>query len=239
MARINVCLFSALVLVTAACATAPNEAAVLNANPARSEGVARLGPGSHGLSKIEKNGFVFETDMSAPSRLVLRNNTRMALLHDDKDDADKHVRFLLEQAVFTVKAAHPNVVIVERRSIKDLLTEFKFQSSGLVRDQDLAKIGHFIGLDYVIVFDTSYADLNELYGLNNRIDAWEVVIQTKIIDVNTAELVFSCSPTTRVAVGKTMKASEVKTLNREALAVAAKSASLCLTRSLDGSPTRD
>ncbi|MGH7274685.1 MAG: hypothetical protein ACREIQ_09540 [Nitrospiria bacterium] len=228
-------LLSIILLLATGCAVGPVERGLPSEQQALKESPAQLVSVAQQLpNRVEKNGFTFETEVSSPSRLTLRSGSKIALLHDDRDEADKHVRLLLEQAIFAIKAAHPSIVIVERRSVKDLLREHKFQLSGLVRDQDLARIGHFLGLDYVAVFDTSNDDLNELYGLNNRIDTWEVLIQMKIIDVNTAELVFTCSPTTRVIVGRTMRAAEVRALNREALTVAAKSTSFCLTRSLDG-----
>ena len=142
------------------------------------------------------------------------------------------MRVTLEQAVFSLKASIPSLIVVERRSIDDLQQEFQFQARGLVKDQDLAKVGHFLGLDYVVVFDLIYQDLNELYGLRNQIDTWDVVLPLKIIAVNTAEVKLHCLATVKAKVGRQMKVSEVRLLNQEALGIAATLASQCLSSSL-------
>ena len=138
----------------------------------------------------------------------------------------------MEQAVFSLKATVPRLIVVERRSVADLEKEFRFQASGKVKDQDLARIGHFLGLDYVVVFDALYQDLNELYGLRNQIETWMVTVPLKIVAVNTAEIKLHCLATAKATVGKQMTASEVRLLNQEALRMATTSVSQCLSSSL-------
>lgn len=182
----------------------------------------------------DHHGIQFDAATSRPVPFTLPAGSKLALLHDDRHETERPLRVALEQAVFSLKASIPSLVIVERRSTADLQKEFEFQSSGLVKDQDLAKIGHFLGLDYVVVFDPLYQDLNELYGLRNQIDTWNVVLPLKIIAVNTAEVKLHCLVTVKATVGKQMKATEVRALNQEALGIAASLASQCLSASLTG-----
>jgi hypothetical protein len=161
----------------------------------------------------------------------------LGLLHDDRNEVERHVRVILEQAIFSLKASFPDLIVVERHSIEDLQKEFLFQAKGSVKDQDLAKIGHFLGLDYVVVFDPIYDDLNDLYGLRNQIDTWDVVLPLKIMAVNTAEVKLHCLATVKAKVGRQMKASEVRLLNREALDIAGTLASQCLLSSINGAPS--
>lgn len=184
-------------------------------------------------SRIEKNGLSFISQTSRPSAFSVPSGSKIALLHDDQDEVDKHVRLVMEQAIFDIKSINPKIVVVERSGIEDLLKEHNFQSRGFVRDQELARLGHFLGLDYVAVFNTSYPDSNKLYGQGNYIDAWEVLVPLKILDVNTAEVVFSCTSTTRAMVGRSMKASQVLALNREALAIGATKVGECLAVSVN------
>lgn len=181
-----------------------------------------------------QNGLRFETSSSRPIPFTLAPGSKLGLLHDDRDEVERHVRVILEQAIFALKASIPNLIVVERRSVDDLQKEFKFQAGGFVKDQELAKIGHFLGLDYVVVFDPIYQDLNQLYGLNNQIDTWDVMLPLKIIAVNTAEVKLHCLATVKTKVGRLMKASEVRLLNQEALGIAATLASQCLSSSLNG-----
>lgn len=183
-------------------------------------------------TSLDHHGVQFDTMTSRPIPFTLAPGSKLGLLHDDRDEVERHVRVTLEQAIFSLKASIPSLIVVERRSIDDLQKEFKFQARGLVKDQDLAKIGHFLGLDYVVVFDPIYHDLNELYGLRNQIDTWNVVLPLKIIAVNTAEVKLHCLATVKAKVGRQMKASEVRLLNREALSIAATLASQCLSSSL-------
>lgn len=204
-----------------------------------------LGPAGHSPASDQPietsqdhHGIQFDTSNSRPIPFTLPAGSKLGLLHDDRHEADRPVRVTLEQAVFSLKASIPSLVIVERRSVADLQKEFAFQSSGLVKDQDLAKIGHFLGLDYVVVFDPLYQDLNELYGLRNQIDTWEVVLPLKIVAVNTAEVKLHCLATVKAKVGKQMKATEVRALNQDALGIAASLVSQCLAASLTGTSLR-
>ncbi len=180
----------------------------------------------------DHQGLSFETTMSLPIPFTLTPGSKIGLLHEDRDETDRHVRVAMEQAVFSLKATVPRLIVVERRSVGDLEKEFRFQSSGKVKDQDLAKIGHFLGLDYVVVFDTIYQDLNELYGLRNQIETWAVTVPLKIVAVNTAEIKLHCLATAKAHVGRQMTASEIRLLNQEALRTATTSVSQCLSSSL-------
>ncbi len=180
----------------------------------------------------DHHGISFETTVSHPIPFTLAPGSKIGLLHEDRDEADRHVRVTMEQTVFSLKATVPRLIVVERRSVGDLEKEFRFQSSGKVKDQDLAKIGHFLGLDYVVVFDTIYQDLNELYGLRNHIETWAVTVPLKIIAVNTAEIKLHCLATAKAHIGRPMTASEIRLLNQEALKTASTSVSHCLSSSL-------
>jgi len=189
-------------------------------------------------TSLDYHGVQFDTAVSRPIPLTLAPGSKLGLLHDDRDEVERHVRVILEQAIFSLKALFPDLVVVERHSIEDLQKEFRFQAKGSVKDQDMAKIGHFLGLDYVAVFDPIYHDLNDLYGLRNQIGTWDVVLPLKIIAVNTAEVKLHCLATVKAKVGREMKASEVRLLNREALGIAATLASQCLSFSINGTSPR-
>ena len=185
-------------------------------------------------TSLDHHGVQFDTVISRPIPLTLAPGSKLGLLHDDRDEVERHVRVILEQAIFSLKASFPDLVVVERHSIEDLQKEFLFQAKGSVKDQDLAKIGHFLGLDYVVVFDPIYHDLNDLFGLRNQIDTWDVVLPLKIIAVNTAEVKLHCLVSVKAKVGRQMKASEVRLLNRQTLGIAATLASQCLSSSVNG-----
>lgn len=179
----------------------------------------------------------FNTTTSHPLPVRLAPGSKIGLLHEDRDEADQFVRVALEHTIFSIKASIPNLVVVERRSLADLEKEFLFQASGKVKDQELAKIGHFLGLDYVVVFDAIYQDLNELYGLRNQIETWEVTLPVKIIAVNTAEVKLHCLASAKANVGKQMTAAEVRLLNQEALSMTTTLVNQCLSASLQSTPS--
>ena len=180
----------------------------------------------------EHHGIQFDTTTSRPIPVTLVPGSKIGLLHEDRDEVDRYVRVALEQTIFSLKTAIPSLIVVERRSLDDIEREFRFQAKGMVKDQDLAKIGHFLGLDYVVVFDPIYQDLNELYGLRNQIDTWEVTLPLKIVAVSTAEVKLHCLATAKANVGKRMSAAEVRLLNQEAIRMATIQASQCLSSSL-------
>lgn len=182
----------------------------------------------------DHHGIPFVTTTSRPIPFTLASGSKIGLLHEDRDEPDRYVRIALEQAIFSLKASMPSLIMVERRSLSDIENEFQFQARGMVKDKDLAKIGHFLGLDYVVVFDSIYQDLDELYGLRNQIETWEVTLPLKIVTVNTAEVKLHCLATVKAHVGKQMTAAEVRLLNQEALRMATTSANQCLSASLQG-----
>jgi hypothetical protein len=182
--------------------------------------------------KTEQDGVRFESKTSRPIPLTLRDKAKIALLHDDKDDMDRYVRLVLEQTVFDLKATNPGLIIVERRSVDEILMELRFQAGGLVKDQDISSLGQFLGLDYVVVYELIHNDLEELYGLDNQIDTWEVLISVKVVEVKTAEVRLNCLATTKAHVARLMKATEVRVLNRDALAIAAGYLGKCVSDSV-------
>ena len=186
----------------------------------------------------DHHGIQFNTTTSHPLPLRLAPGSKIGLLHEDREEADQFVRVALEHTIFSIKASIPSLIVVERRSVGDIEREFRFQASGKVKDQELAKIGHFLGLDYVVVFDALYQDLNELYGLRNQIDTWEVTLPVKIIAVNTAEVKLHCLATAKANVGRQMTAAEVRLLNQKALSMATTLVNQCLSASLQSRPTQ-
>ena len=185
-------------------------------------------------STRDHHGIQFNTTISHPVPVRLAPGSKIGLLHEDRDEADQFVRVPLEHTIFSLKASIPSLIVLERRSLADLEKEFLFQASGKVKDQELAKIGHFLGLTYVVVFDALYQDLNELYGLRNQIDTWNVTLPVKIIAVTTAEVKLHCLATAKATVRKQMTATEVRLLNQEALKMATTLVTQCLASSLQG-----
>lgn len=189
-------------------------------------------------SSHDHHGIQFETTTSPPIAFTLTPGSKIGILHEDRDETDHRVHVALEQAIFSLKVFIPSLIVVERRSTGDIEKEFRFQASGKVKDQDLAKIGHFLGLDYVVVFDPIYHNLDELYGLRNQIDTWRVALPLKIVAVNTAEIKLHCLATAKATVGKQMTAAEVRLLNQEALDLTTTLISQCLSSSLQSSSRR-
>lgn len=217
-----------LISVTALASCAPSGAGSVAPSASDSGGYEQV----RLTGKVEHDGVHFESKRSRPIPLTLRDRAKIALLHDDKDDMDRYVRIVLEQTVFDLKSTNPGLIIVERRSVDEILMELRFQAGGLVKDQDMASLGQFLGLDYVVVYELIHNDLEELYGLDNQIDTWEVLISVKVIEVKTAEVRLNCLATTKAHVARLMKATEVRALNRDALAIAAGYLGECVSNSM-------
>lgn len=60
------------------------------------------------------------------------------------------MRVTIEKTIFSINASIPTLIVVERRNVDDIERELHSQANGKVKDQDPAKIGHSIGLDYVV-----------------------------------------------------------------------------------------
>ena len=94
------------------------------------------------------------------------------LTTDNKNSlVEKYITDALTEAVFNTG----KVKIIERSNIEKIITEQKFQSSGLVNETQAANIGNIAGVEYVC------------YGTIKEIDGGYTV-NARVVDVETAEI---------------------------------------------------
>jgi hypothetical protein len=111
----------------------------------------------------------------------------------------------LEGAVFQLKERRPNLRIVDRFNLDTVLGEQRFQVAGLVSDEYAVRLGRLLGVDGIVLYRIEAPSLRDRfvarYGYGAENGAAGFVITSKIIMVETAEVVFHNVVTSRVEPG--------------------------------------
>lgn len=125
--------------------------------------------------------------------------TRVAVFYpraSNKAIADAYIQ--LEGAVFQLKGQRPSLQIVERLDFPRLRAELKLQASGMISDGTAAHFGRLLGVEGIIFFDITHASPGGLFVSEFLATPTPVTITTKIIHVESGEVLFHNVVTTRI-----------------------------------------
>ncbi len=107
----------------------------------------------------------------------------------------------LEGAVFQLKGQRPSLQIVDRFHLPILRSEQQFQYSGSVTDESAVRIGRLLGVDSVVLYAIDGPTLRERMFAGRPGQLRPITVTTKIVRVETAEVVFHNVVTARMAEG--------------------------------------
>ncbi|HEU4684327.1 MAG TPA: hypothetical protein VFS39_07480 [Nitrospira sp.] len=96
----------------------------------------------------------------------------------------------LEGAAFQLKAARPVLALVDRFNIQTVAKELRFQNGGAVSEETAMRIGHLLGVDSVLLFMIDGPTLTDRIMSTRLSRVRPVTITTKIIRVESAEVVY-------------------------------------------------
>jgi hypothetical protein len=131
---------------------------------------------------------------------------RLAVLYPktyDRELMEAYSR--LEGMVFQLKERRPYLRIVDRFNLDTVLGEQRFQVGGLVSDEAAVRLGRLLGVDGVILYRIVGPSLRDRfvarYGFDLESGSGDFIITSKIIMIETAEVVFHNVVTSRVEPG--------------------------------------
>ena len=107
----------------------------------------------------------------------------------------------LEGAAFQLKAHRPTLRIIDRSNMPTVFTEQRFQAGGLVSDESAVRIGQMLGVDSVLIYRIDGPTLRDRLWARHYQDLPPIIVTTKIIRVESAEVVYHDVVTARVGVG--------------------------------------
>ncbi|MBI4400781.1 MAG: hypothetical protein HY581_04025 [Nitrospirae bacterium] len=134
-----------------------------------------------------------------PSIQVPLNIERLAILYPktyNKELLDAYTR--LEGLAFQLKELRPFLRIVDRFNLDAVLGEQRFQVGGAVSDESAIRLGRLLGVDGILLYRIEGPTLRDRFFSKYYGDLPPYVVTSKIIMVESAEVVFHNVVTTPV-----------------------------------------
>ena len=104
----------------------------------------------------------------------------------------------LEGAAFQLKTFRPNLKIIDRSHMQAIVSEQRFQIGGLVSEDSAVRIGQMLGVDSVLIYRIDGPTLRDRFFAREHHDLPPVTITSKIIRVESGEVVYHNVVTARV-----------------------------------------
>jgi len=96
----------------------------------------------------------------------------------------------LQGASFQLKELRPSLRIVERFDLPTILDEHRFQSAGTVSDESAIRLGRVLGVDSVLIYRIEGPSSRDLLFARYSGAIPPYLVSSKIIKVESAEVVF-------------------------------------------------
>ncbi len=96
----------------------------------------------------------------------------------------------LEGAAFHLKTFRPNLRIIDRSHMRAIVSEQRFQVGGLVSEDSAVRIGKMLGVDSVLIYRIDGPTLRDRFFARRHRDLPPVTITSKIIRVESGEIVY-------------------------------------------------
>ena len=137
---------------------------------------------------------------SAPPMLPIPTNVqRMVVLYPRGEAPEWSSAYRrLEGAAFQLRAFRPNLRIIDRSHIPVIVAEQRFQVGGLVSEESAVRIGQMLGVDSVLIYRIDGPTLRDRFLARTHRDLPPVIITSKIIRVESGEVVYHNVVTARV-----------------------------------------
>jgi hypothetical protein len=159
--------------------------------------------------------MLFGCSTSTPALVVADDSTsslligipldvqRLAVLYPKAANGEWSVAYTrLEEAAFRLKVYRPTLKIVDRSNLPTVLSEQRLQNGGSVSDESAVRIGQLLGVDSVLIYRIDGPTLRDRFWARQQRDLPPITVTSKIIRVESAEIVYYNVVTARVEEGK-------------------------------------
>jgi len=172
------------------------------------------------LEGCASDQYVAQTSQTiSPSVRAPLSIQRMVVLYpttSQRDLRDAYTR--LEAAVFKLKEERPSLRIVDRRYLPAIIREQQFQLGGMVSEDTAVQVGRVLGVDSVLIYHIEGPSLRDVVFARFSGDVPPIVISSKVIIVESAEVVFHNVVTTGVEPARDPLHTHVRTALERAIA---------------------
>lgn len=127
----------------------------------------------------------------APVVTIPGNVQRIAVFYPRSSSSDFLAAYQrLEGATFQLKGQRPTLKFVDRSHLLTLITEQRLQGTGVVADESAVRVGHLLGVDSVLLYMIDGPTLRERLFARGPNQVRPITVTTKIIRVESAEVVY-------------------------------------------------
>ena len=127
----------------------------------------------------------------APVVSIPGNVQRIAVFYPRSSNSDFLAAYQrLEGATFQLKGQRPTLKFVDLTHLLTLIAEQRFQGTGVVADDSAVRIGHLLGVDSVLLYSIDGPTLRERLFARGPNQVRPITVTTKIIRVESAEVVY-------------------------------------------------
>jgi len=96
----------------------------------------------------------------------------------------------LEGAAFQLKTFRPDLRIIDRSHMPAIVAEQRYQVGGLVSEESAVRIGRMLGVDSVLIYRIDGPTLRDRFFARQHRDLPPVTVTSKIIRVESGEVVY-------------------------------------------------
>ena len=126
-----------------------------------------------------------------PASPIPADVQQMAVLYPRGETPDWSSAYgRLERAAFQLKTFRPNLRIIDRSHMQAIVSEQRFQAGGLVSEDSAVRIGQMLGVDSVLIYRIEGPTLRDRFFARQHHDLPPVTITSKIIRVESGEVVY-------------------------------------------------
>lgn len=126
-----------------------------------------------------------------PAMTIPGNVQRIAIFYPRSSNSDFLAAYQrLEGATFRLKGQRPALKVVDRSHLLTLITEQRLQGTGAVADDSAVRIGHLLGVDSVLLYSIDGPTLRDRLFARGPSQVRPITVTTKIIRVESAEVVY-------------------------------------------------
>ena len=126
-----------------------------------------------------------------PTLTIPGNVQRIAILYPRSSNPDFLEAYQrLEGATFQLKNQRPTLKIVDRFHLLTLITEQRLQAAGTVAEDSAVRVGHLLGVDSVLFYSIDGPTLRDRLFARGPSQVRPITVTTKIIRVESAEVVY-------------------------------------------------
>lgn len=107
------------------------------------------------------------------------------------ESVQKAIPMAFEQMAFDLRTLIPKMELVERSHLDSAMREIHMQASGLVKDEDMVRLGRMLGAGHLLLYELAYSSNKDLEDIRAYGGTLHAMVLGKIIQIETGLVLYS------------------------------------------------